>query len=228
MLRAVLGVFVGGVVWMVARLPMTVGGAARTMLVVSALTTGLSTADPLSAPRAFVSEPPAYTADGRLSFPKDYREWIFLSSGLDMSYRPQSGMGDHSIFDNVFAEPAAYREFLRTGTWPDKTLLVLETRGGQEKGSINQHGRFQAGDRMGLEIHVKDTKRFAGGWAFFAFEGGQPARQIPTSAECYSCHELHGAVDTTFVQFYPTLLPVAQDKGTLSAAYRSEAAVTQH
>jgi hypothetical protein len=26
-------------------------------------------------------------------------------------------------------------------------------------------------------------------------------------------------VDTTFVQFYPTLLPIAQAKGTLSASY---------
>jgi hypothetical protein len=29
-------------------------------------------------------------------------------------------------------------------------------------------------------------------------------------------------VDTTFVQFYPTLLPIATSKGTLSAAYLKE------
>jgi len=29
-------------------------------------------------------------------------------------------------------------------------------------------------------------------------------------------------VDTTFVQFYPTLLPIAQRLGTLSEAYRKE------
>jgi len=29
-------------------------------------------------------------------------------------------------------------------------------------------------------------------------------------------------VDTTFVQFYPTLLPVAQAKGTLSAEFLKE------
>jgi hypothetical protein len=27
-------------------------------------------------------------------------------------------------------------------------------------------------------------------------------------------------VDTTFVQFYPTLMPIAEAKGTLSEAYR--------
>jgi hypothetical protein len=29
-------------------------------------------------------------------------------------------------------------------------------------------------------------------------------------------------VDNTFVQFYPTLLPIATAKGTLSAAYKAE------
>ncbi len=77
---------------------------------------------------------------------------------------------------------------------------------------------------MGAEIHVKDTARFKGGWAFFAFNGEGPGQLLPTSAACYSCHAQHAAVDTTFVQFYPTLLPIAQAKGTLSAAYRAEEA----
>jgi hypothetical protein len=32
----------------------------------------------------------------------------------------------------------------------------------------------------------------------------------------------HAAVDTTFVQFYPTLLPIAQKKGTLSESFVKE------
>jgi len=47
---------------------------------------------------------------------------------------------------------------------------------------------------------------------------------IPRTASCYSCHAAHGAVDTTFVQFYPTLLPIATAKETLSAAYRLDEA----
>jgi Cytochrome P460 len=73
-----------------------------------------------------------------------------------------------------------------------------------------------------LEVHVKDTKRFQGDWAFFSFsEGPAAAKMIPTSADCYSCHQQHAAVDTTFVQFYPTLLSIATVKGTLSPAYRA-------
>jgi len=47
---------------------------------------------------------------------------------------------------------------------------------------------------------------------------------VPKDASCYSCHEQHAAVDTTFVQFYPTLLPIAKQKGTLSAAYLKDEA----
>jgi hypothetical protein len=77
---------------------------------------------------------------------------------------------------------------------------------------------------MGVEVHLKDSSRFPGGWAFFAFDdaNAKPAPMIPTAASCYSCHSEHAAVDTTFVQFYPTLLPVAQAKGTLSAGYKHD------
>ena len=88
------------------------------------------------------------------------------------------------------------------------------------QGSINHRGHYQSGGVQGMEVHVKDTARFQGGWAFFSFDdGAAPAKQIPVTAACYSCHSAHAAVDTTFVQFYPTLLPVAQQHSTLSAAY---------
>jgi hypothetical protein len=163
---------------------------------------------------------PAYTSDGKLKFPEAYREWVFLSSGLDMSYSERAAPPGHSMFDNVFVEPAAYREFARTGTWPDGTQLVLEGRVAAEQGSINQHGKFQTDDIMGVEIHVKDVKRFQGGWAFFNFRGAAPASLIPMTRDCYACHQQHAAVDTTFVQFYPTLLKIATLKGTLSPGYK--------
>jgi hypothetical protein len=172
------------------------------------------------------SHAPQYAADGRLQPPAGYREWVYLSSGLDMSYRERPGMMDHSMFDNVFVDPQAYRAFLATGTWPDPTVLVMEVRGAASKGSINQTGKFQAGDLMGMEVHVKDTRRFEGGWAFFVFDGGQPAMPLPQAAECYACHRQHGAVDTTFVQFYPTLLGIAEQKKSLSEAYRKEMAAS--
>lgn len=162
-----------------------------------------------------------FTADGRLKPPVDYREWIFLTSGLDMSYRKDSG-ADHSMFDNVFVEPQAYRAFIQTGAWPEGTLLVKEGRSASEKGSINQGGKFQSGEAMGFEVHVKDSKRFADGWGFFFFDSVRsgPTQAIPAAAPCYSCHRQHGAVDSTFVQFYPTLIGIATQKRTLSRGYQ--------
>ena len=167
---------------------------------------------------------PEYTADGQLKLPERYREWVYLSTGFDMSYSPAAMQMDHHMFDNVFVNPEAYKKFQETGTWPDKTMLVLEVRGAEGKGSINQAGNFQGTDRMGLEVHVKDEARFPGKWAFFGFGGQKTAKMIPQSAECYSCHAAHAAVDTTFVQFYPTLLPIAKSKGTFSASYQKESA----
>ena len=198
----------------------------RAILIAAAVQSQAVTQSPAAAqPQAAAPVPadasgPAYLPDGRMVFPAQYREWIFLTSGLDMNYSVTAPMPGQSMFDNVFVNPEAYREFLLTGTWPERTMLVKEMRGGAEKGSINKHGRFQTTELMDVEVHVKDTAHLPGGWGFFDFDGTEPATQIPVAAPCYSCHQQHAAVDTTFVQFYPTLLPVARGKGTLAAGYR--------
>ena len=171
------------------------------------------------------ADAPKYAANGDLLPISHYREWVYLTSGIDMSYSPKAMDMGHSMFDNVFVNPAAYRSFLATGTWPDKTVLALEVRGAQTKGSINKTGHFQGTELMGLEVHVKDEAKFPGQWAFFEFDSPEKnGTLLPQKAACYTCHTEHGAVDTTFVQFYPTLLPIAQKKGTFSAAFLKEEA----
>jgi hypothetical protein len=165
---------------------------------------------------------PEYTSDAQLKLPEHYREWVYLTTGFNMSYNPALSMG-HDMFDNVFVNPEAYKAFLETGTWPDKTVLVLEGRMGESRGSINKKGSYQSGDVMAVEVHIKDEARFPGKWAFFGFDDGKTAKMIPQTADCYTCHAAHGAVDTTFVQFYPTLLPIAKGKSTLSSSYQKEA-----
>jgi hypothetical protein len=92
-------------------------------------------------------------------------------------------------------------------------MFALESRGASTKGSINKQGHFQTEDLMGVEFHVRDTSRFKGGWGFFA-RNGDSAIQLPYSAPCYGCHQAHGAVDTTFTQFYPTAKPIAVKAGS--------------
>lgn len=160
---------------------------------------------------------PVYVGD-KLAFPADYREWVYLTSGLDMTYGPAAPPAGQHRFDNVFVDPAAYRAFKATGTWPDKTIMVLEVRKTAEKGSINQAGQYQT-EIAATEVHVKDTARFkdTAGWAFFGFANDKPSSKVPANASCHTCHQDHGIVDTTFVQFYPTLLPIAQTAGTVVA-----------
>ncbi|MFI4935688.1 MAG: cytochrome P460 family protein [Caulobacterales bacterium] len=184
------------------------------------------TAEPVVSLSPTVAE--RYDAQQRLIFPSEYRMWRFLSSGVDMSYSPMAMGGGH-FFDNVFVDPKAYDDFFKTGHWPDGTVLITEVRGGETKGSITQKGVFQSGQPMGWEVHVKDSARFGGdGWGFFGFEQPTTAALIPATAACYACHREHAAVDTTFVQFYPTLLPIAEKAGTISGAYAKELQSLQH
>ena len=132
-----------------------------------------------------------YTKDGDLAFPKEYRQWVFLSSGLGMTYNQNSTPNGNPPFENVFVNQAAYQGFLKTGTWPDKTVMVLEIRASDSRVSINKDGRIQT-NMVAMEVHVKDAAK--GGWAFYGFA--------------------NGAADTTFVQFYPTLIETAKQKGT--------------
>ena len=159
-----------------------------------------------------------------LPVPDSYREWRFLSSGLDMTYTAaEAGAlppNHDGQFDNVFVNPEAYAQFHKDGTWPDQTVFVLENRVGLQHASINQAGRSQ-GPLTGIEMHVKR----AGQWGFYVGQADGREHLVPRSADCYSCHAAHAAVDNTFVQFYPTLLPIAASKHTLSAAYEAETGV---
>lgn len=167
----------------------------------------------------------SYNAESQLNIPANYREWVFLTASMDLNYdAPVPGApanATHSMLDNIFVNPAAYKAFMATDMWPDKTVMNKENRRAVEAGSISTRGEFQT-DMVSMEFHVKDK----GSWAFFASNGRNPGRPMPVDADCYSCHSIHGAVDTTFVQFYPTLLDVAKAKGTLSADYVKTEATT--
>jgi hypothetical protein len=161
---------------------------------------------------------PRYTGTA-LVRPTDYREWIFLSSGLGMTYEPPTANPRPPTFGNVFVNPSSYRSFMQTGKWPDKTIFVLEFRNSDSEASINKSGRFQTG-LAAVEAEVKDS-RFPDGWAFFTFTAAASAEPMSAtaSAPCIECHTKNTAVERTFVQFYPTLFEVARRMGTLKAGF---------
>lgn len=151
---------------------------------------------------------PVYTGEAQLSYPANYRQWIFLSSGVGMTYGPlaptlQQGQ---PLFDNVFVNPTAYRSFLETGKWPDKTVFVLEIRQSGSHASIDNGGHFQR-DLVGIEAEVKDRSNANGEWTFYGFpltagKAAASGKPFPKTATCYSCHSKNTAVENTFVQLY--------------------------
>jgi Cytochrome P460 len=152
-----------------------------------------------------------YDAKGQLLRPDDYREWMFLSAGYGMNYSPAPG--SHEMFTNVFVPRWAYQEFTNTGKWPEQTMFVIDERAAESKGSINKSGHYQT-DLMGLAVEIKDSSRYPEKWAYFGFDAdGKTAEAMPKGNGCWSCHDAHAAVEHTFVQFYPTLKPVAKKFG---------------
>ena len=158
---------------------------------------------------------PEFTKGDELVRPEGYRDWVFLTSGVRTISEAASAEG--ATFINVFVTPSAYQQFLATGNWPDKTVLVEEKRGSSNQGALNKAARYQS-DLMGISVKVKDVARFPEKWGYFSFDTSQRTAQANPEAKCLRCHHDHGAVDTTFVQFYPTLKPVAQQFGTYRQA----------
>ena len=170
---------------------------------------------------------PQYENGTDLVRPTDYRSWPFIGAGLGMTYDgergTQAGGADNPRFTHAFVNPAAYEHFMQSGSWPDGTVFMLEFRASQSEGSINRSGRF-ATQLTFLEAEVKDA-RFPDGWAFYAFGPGNNLARVAKPlagqdvAPCIECHSEHGAVERTFVQFYPHLLDVARAKGTLKPGH---------
>src|SRR5688500_20403746 len=87
------------------------------------------------------SDKAKFSRDGELAYPANYREWIFLSSGLGMTYGPNApAAGAPLRFDNVFVNPSSYREVMKTGKWVDGTILILEVANQVAEGSSNNAG----------------------------------------------------------------------------------------
>jgi hypothetical protein len=162
------------------------------------------------APAAGPKVKPRFDAEGRMVRPEGYRRWVFLGANYGMGYSEGETLATqkakNSTFHNIYVQPEALEHFSRTGEYPEGAMLVMEVVKPGTHASINKQGVFQA-QVMGIEVGVKDSKRFEEKWAYFKFfnDDGKAldqAKAYPKQA-CWSCHNLHGAADNTFSQFYP-------------------------
>src|SRR5712672_2273482 len=112
---------------------------------------------------------PRYADGNQLIRPEGFREWMFVGSNLNMGYSEGPPPAE-SRFHNVYIQPEAYRQYAATGTFPDKTVMVMEVLAAGTNASINKKGQFE--DRaIGVEVSVKDETRFPEKWAYFNFIG---------------------------------------------------------
>lgn len=161
------------------------------------------------AAEAGASNQPAYTPEGKLALPANYREWVFLTSGFGMNY--STGPVANPMFTNVYVAPQAYQGFKAAGKWPDKSMLIVEIYSPAGRGSINKAGHYQD-SFAGLDVEVKDASR-ASEWSYYNFNPGATSAPALGGGACNKCHNDNAAVEHTFVQFYPTLLDFAMEKG---------------
>ena len=153
---------------------------------------------------------PRFKGSETLIRPEGYRHWMFVGANYGMGYTEgdAKAQAKPATFHNIYIQPQAYDHYVRTGLFPDKTMLVMEVVKPGTNASINRRGMFQQ-DYLGIEVALKDEKRFQGKWAYFNFIGqaDEPlaeSKPFPNQS-CWSCHNQHGAVDNVFVQFYPVL-----------------------
>lgn len=159
------------------------------------------------------AEKPVAVFEGQdtLLRPEGYREWVFVGSSTGLNYSPNpapSSSTSGTDFKNVYINPSSYREFVKTGTFPEGTVMILEIAQAANKNEPGLQGTF-ASKYVALEASVKDSQRFAGGWAYFGFTDQEgklkdKAKPFPDSA-CLSCHQQKAATDRVFTQFYPVL-----------------------
>ncbi len=153
---------------------------------------------------------PRFAPGNELIRPEGYREWMFAGANYGMGYT-EGQPGNESkpkTFHNIFVQREAAKAYAKSGQWPDGTMLVMEVVEPGTNASINKQGMFQ-NRLIGIEVAVKDSKRFEEKWAYFAlFEAGgkqlAQAKAFPKKS-CWNCHNEHAGADNVFVQFYPAI-----------------------
>src|SRR6266542_850752 len=181
----------------------------------------------IGAAAAMVSSEPAATemqqssavfaADGKLKLPTGYRRWIFIGAPLTPNAL-NNGNAAFPEYHHVYVEARNLDAYLKTGSFPEGTVIVKEltrvlnpTFPDGSRTEPSGRGYFN-GEYNGMDVTVKDSKRFAdtNNWGFFNF--GHHAWPLEESAkeasasECAGCHIANVAqTDMTWIQFYPLL-----------------------
>jgi hypothetical protein len=113
--------------------------------------------------------------------PEGYRDWVMLNAG-------------------VYINPTAYREYQKTRTLPEGTVMIWESWESTREAQVPPHPQARR-----LLASVKDRTRF-GGWGFFDFTSAKgaveaKADRLPESSGCQTCHRRDAEADQVITQF---------------------------
>lgn len=161
---------------------------------------------------------PEYDSQGKLLRPTGYEKWVVVGTSIGLSYSDgeKKDPNNPGMFHNVYMQPQAFDHFVRTGEFADQTVFVVTNNPSQPtkgKDELNRQGFF-ATSSTGLEVAVKDSKRFEDVWAYYMFHGKPGSDQLMQKresepafprADCHECHLEHGQTDNVFTQFYSVL-----------------------
>lgn len=157
-----------------------------------------------------------FNPQGELVLPEGFREWVFIGAPLT-PHGLNNGKAGFPEFHHVYVNPDAFAVYQRTGDFPDGTVIVKELvllqKGDFKDGSKNApSGRgYFAGEFQGMDVMVKDSKRFkdTNDWGFFNFGHIAPpylkAAEAAPAESCASCHSANAGKDMVFKTYYPVL-----------------------
>ena len=158
-----------------------------------------------------------FDADGRLKLPTGFRKWVFVGAPLTPNGL-NNGKAGFPEYHHVYVQEQNVDAYLKTGSFPEGTVIVKEltrvlnpTFPDGSRAEPSGRGFFN-GEYNGIDVTVKDSKRFAktNGWGFYTF-GHHPLPYAETAAEssvseCAGCHIANvSRTDMTWIQFYPLL-----------------------
>ena len=130
--------------------------------------------------------------------------------------------GEGKLLRTVYLQPEAFDYYVENGEFPEQSVFIVTnnpSHPAKTKGAVSRLG-FVAAPTSGLEIAIKDSKKYPDKWAYFMFHDKpdqSPSRVRSAEAaferkECFDCHQEHGAVDNVFTQFYSVLTEARENQ----------------
>jgi hypothetical protein len=150
-------------------------------------------------------------AEGKISFPKDFRNsMVHLGSWFVPA-------GDASGFHDVYTEAESMIYYQKNGRFPDGAVLVKELRAAQSGDFTTGKNVHHATDTLKQWfVMIKDSQnRFANnpiwgeGWGWALFKPGNIDQNLARDykVDCLGCHIPARSTDWIYTQAYPVLHP---------------------